>query len=151
RDRLPRDRRVWLHCATAAVLMNAVPWTLFAYGEQPRSSSLAGLWTATTPLWVLIVSLVVFGEQRPTRAQVLGLVTGFAGVVTLLGPWRGRGAGQLIGHVVFALATVLYGFGFPYTRRHFADRPESGVVLAACQLTCATVMLAPFLVLARAP
>ena len=33
RDRLPRDRRVWLHSAVAAALMNAVPWTLFAYGE----------------------------------------------------------------------------------------------------------------------
>jgi drug/metabolite transporter (DMT)-like permease len=151
RERLLRDRQLWLHSAVAALLFNSIPWTLFAYGEQHTSSIVAGLWNATTPLWVLIVSLAAFGEQRPTRARVVGLVTGFAGVATLLGPWRGLGGGQLVGHLCFAVAAVLYGFGFPYTRRHLADRRESGVVLAACQLTCATVMLAPFLVLAPLP
>ena len=151
RERLPRDRRLWLHSAVAALLSNSVPWTLFAYGEQHTSSIVAGLWNATTPLWVLIVSLAAFGEQRPSRAQAVGLVTGFAGVATLLGPWRGLGGGQLVGHLCFAAATILYGFGFPYTRRHLAGRRESGVVLASCQLTCATVMLAPFLVLASSP
>jgi drug/metabolite transporter (DMT)-like permease len=150
-ERLPRDRRLWLHSAVVAALFNAVPWTLFAYGEQHSSSIVAGLWNATTPLWVLIVSLGAFGEQRPTRGQVVGLATGFVGVATLLGPWRGLGGGQLIGHLSFAIATVLYGFGFPYTRRYLAGRRESGVVLAACQLTCATLMLAPFLMLARVP
>jgi drug/metabolite transporter (DMT)-like permease len=151
RERLPRDPRLWLHSAVAALVFNSVPWTLFAYGEQRTSSIVAGLWNATTPLWVLIISLAAFGEQRPTRAQFVGLATGFAGVAALLGPWRGLGGGQLLGHLMFAAATVLYGFGFPYTRRHLAGRRESGIVLAACQLTCATVMLAPFLVLARAP
>ena len=34
RERFPTDRRLWLHCAVAALLFNAAPWTLFAYGEQ---------------------------------------------------------------------------------------------------------------------
>jgi drug/metabolite transporter (DMT)-like permease len=151
RERLPRDRRGWMHCAVAAVLFNAVPWTLFAYGEQHTSSIVAGLWNATTPLWVLLVSLAAFAEQRPTWTRMAGLGTGFAGVALLLGPWRGFGGGQAVGHLACAGAAACYGVGFPYTRRYLAGRSESGVALSACQLLCATAMLVVFVPLARAP
>jgi drug/metabolite transporter (DMT)-like permease len=150
-ERLPKDPRLWFHCAVAALSFNTVSWTLFAYGEQHITSIMAGLWNATTPLWVLIVSVAVLRGERPTRARVAGLLIGFAGVATLLGPWRGLGGGQLIGHVACAGAAACYGVGFPYTRRHLSGRPESGIVLSACQLTCAMVMLAPFLALTRVP
>src|SRR5207248_8787403 len=64
---------------------------------------------------------------------------------------RGIGGGQLIGHLACAGAAIGYGLGFPYTRRHLAGRPESGIVLSACQLSCAAVMLAVFLPLAPGP
>jgi drug/metabolite transporter (DMT)-like permease len=150
-ERLPSEPRAWLHCAVAAVLFNAVPWTLFAYGEHHASSIVAGLWNATTPLWVLIVSLAAFGEEQPSRQRVAGLLLGFAGVGVLLGPWRGFGGGELAGHLACAGAALCYGIGFPYTRRFLADRPESGVVLSAAQLLCATAMLSVFIPLARAP
>ena len=151
RERLPTDRRVWLHCAVAAVLFNTVPWTLFAFGEQHTSSIVAGLWNATTPLWVLIISVIAFSEQRPTGARAAGVAIGFAGVALLLGPWRGFGSGEAVGHLACAGAAVCYGIGFPYTRRYLAGRSESGVALSGCQLLCATAMLAVFTPLARGP
>lgn len=151
RERFPRDRRLWLHCAVAALFFNAIPWTLIAFGEQHVSSIVAGLWNATTPLWVLLVSMLAFPEQQPTRGRIAGVGIGFAGVAILLGPWRGFGGGQLIGHLACAGAALCYGLGFPYTRRHLAGRHESGVVLSGCQLTCATAMLAVFLPLAPSP
>ena len=151
REHFPRHPRVWLHCAVLAVLFNAVPWTLFAYGEHRTSSIVAGLWNATTPLWVLLLSLAVFDESRPTRSRLAGLGLGFVGVATLLGPWRGLGGGALIGHLACAGAAACYGLGFPYTRRYLAGRAESGVVLSATQLTCATVVLGGFLPLAPGP
>lgn len=151
KERLPADRRVWFHCAILALLFNAVPWTLFAYGEKHTSSIVAGLWNATTPLWVLVISLSVFGDARPGVARVTGLLLGFGGVALLLGPWRGFGGGQLAGHLCCAGAALCYGFGFPYTRRFLADRPESGVVLAGAQLLWATAMLGVVAPLAGAP
>lgn len=151
KERLPADGRVWFHCAVLALLFNALPWTLFAYGEKHTSSIVAGLWNATTPLWVLIVSLSVFGDERPSAARITGLLMGFAGVALLLGPWRGFGGGQLAGYLCCAGAALCYGFGFPYTRRFVADRAESGVVLSAAQLLCATAMLAVVAPLASAP
>jgi drug/metabolite transporter (DMT)-like permease len=151
RERLPRGRMLWLHSLVAAALFNAVPFTLFAFGEKHVSSIFAGLWNATTPLWVLLVLLMAFPEERPTRGRLAGIAVGFAGAAVLLGPWRGLGSGTVIGHVACAGAALCYGLGFPYTRRYLASREESGVVLSACQLSCAAVMLAPFLLLVPTP
>jgi drug/metabolite transporter (DMT)-like permease len=151
RERLPRDRRLWMHSLVAAALFNAAPFTLFAFGEKHISSILAGLWNATTPLWVLVVLLGAFPEERPTRGRLVGISVGFAGTAVLLGPWRGLGGGTLVGHLACAGAAVCYGFGFPYTRRYLASRGESGVVLSACQLSCAVLVLGPFLALSHAP
>jgi drug/metabolite transporter (DMT)-like permease len=46
RDRLPRDRGLWLHLLVLATLMNAVPFVLFAYGETEVSSLLAGIFNS---------------------------------------------------------------------------------------------------------
>jgi drug/metabolite transporter (DMT)-like permease len=151
RERFPAQRRLWLHSLVAAMLFNAAPFTLFAFGEQHTSSIVAGLWNATTPLWVLVVLLVAFPEERPTRGRLAGMGVGFLGAALLLGPWRGLGGGQWIGQVACAGAAMCYGLGFPYTRRYLASRRESGVVLSACQLGCAVLVLAPFLLLTRGP
>lgn len=151
RERFPADRRLWLHSLVAAGLFNAAPFTLFAFGEKHASSIIAGLWNATTPLWVLVILVLAFPEERPTRRRLVGLGTGFLGVAILLGPWRGLGTGQWIGDLACAGAALCYGIGFPYTRRYLASRPESGVVLSACQLSCAALVMAPFLLLVRAP
>lgn len=150
-ERFPADRRLWLHSLVAAALFNAAPFTLFAFGEQHTSSIVAGLWNATTPLWVLVILLAAFPEERPTRGRLAGISIGFLGALVLLGPWRGLPGGALIGQLACAGAALCYGLGFPYTRRYLAGRRESGVVLSACQLTCAVVVMAPFLALARSP
>jgi drug/metabolite transporter (DMT)-like permease len=97
RERLSSSGRAWLHCTGAAALFVSIPWTLFAYGEQHTSSIVAGLWNAATPLWVLLLSVAAFADERPTIDRTAGLGIGFVGVATLLGPWRGLDGGQLIG------------------------------------------------------
>ncbi len=66
RERLKLHGRTWLHLLAAAMLANAIPFTLFAYGEQHVSSVVAGLWNATTPLWVLGAAVFVFGRCSAT-------------------------------------------------------------------------------------
>lgn len=147
--RLSRDLRLWAHCAVVAVLSNAIPFTLFAYGEQHVSSIVAGLWNATTPVWVLALSLIAFREQRATASRVAGMLVGFAGVALLLGPWRAPGHGAMAGQLACAVAAGCYGLTFLYTRRHLAPRAETGPTVAAAQLICATAILALFMPLSR--
>lgn len=140
RTPLPRGR-VWLHLLVVALLMNALPFTLFAYGETKVSSVLAGLWNATTPLMTLVVVLTLIREEQPDGRSLAGLVWGFVGVTLLLGPWQGLAGDELLGHLACLAGAACYGLGLPYTRRHLSGRPEGGVALAGAQLLCATGML----------
>jgi drug/metabolite transporter (DMT)-like permease len=150
-ERLAFDRGLWRHLFVTAALFNAIPFTLYAYGERHVSSVLAGLWNGTTPLWVLLVALAAFPEEHPTPSRGVGLALGFAGVVMLLGPWHGIADGQLDGQLACAGAAACYGLAFLYTRRHLAGRAASGIALAAAQLLCATILLALFTPLASLP
>lgn len=142
RGRLPRDARTWAHLFVAAVLVNSAPFTLFAFGEQHVSSLLAGIWNGTTPLFVLIVVLVTLPEERPTRERAVGLAIGFAGVLVVLGAWRGIGSGELVGSAACLAAAILYGIGFPYLRRYLATGTLTVPVLAFGQLAMGTLQLA---------
>ena len=147
RTPLPRDITAWKHVAMVGLLMNALPFTLFAYGEQHVSSVIAGLWNGTTPLMTLVAVLLLLPEERPDPRRLAGIAGGFVGLVVLLGPWQGLGGGKLLGDAACALGACCYGLGLTYTRRYLSARPEGGLPLAGAQLICATAMLlvvAPF-------
>ena len=91
RDRLPRDRGLYLHLLVLAAFMNALPFVLFAYGETEVSSLLAGIFNSLTPLMTLLFSLVVLPDEPPTPERVAGIAVGFAGVLVVLAPWEGIG------------------------------------------------------------
>ena len=105
------------------------------------SSITAGIWNATTPLLTLLVALAMLPEERLTRARVLGLGVGFAGVVVLLGPWAGLGGGALLGNLAILAAAACYGIAFPYTRLYLTGRRESVVSLSTAQLLVATAQM----------
>ncbi len=142
RERLPRDARAWGHLAVAAILLNVVPFSLFAYGERHVSSLLAGIWNATVPLFTLPIAILWIADEHATARRLAGLAVGFAGVLVVLGVWNGVGATSLAGNLMCLGAAASYGVGFPYTRRYLARRPEGPLPLATAQLICATVEIA---------
>jgi len=151
-DRLPRPGRVWGRLAVAALLLNTLPFSLFAYGETRVTSVLAGIWNATTPLLTLAVALLTLPEERPSRERVVGLAVGFAGVLVVLGAWQGFGGRAVLGNLACFGAACCYGLGLPYMRKHLAGRPESALALSAAQLLCGAAELAIVTpVLATAP
>ena len=141
RERLPRGFRAWGHILVVSALFNSVPMTLYAWAETRVSSIVAGIWNGTTPIFVLIIVLAAFPEERPTRERVTGIVVGFVGVVVVLGPWSGLGGQSLAGNLAGLAAALCYGLGYPYLRRYVANTRESGLVLSFAQLLCAMVCL----------
>ena len=144
RESLPRTRRAWLHLLIVSALFNSVPMTLYAWSETRVSSIVAGIWNGTTPLFVLLVVLVAFPEERPTRGRVAGLLVGFAGVIVVLGPWSNLGGQSLWGNLAGLAAAMCYGLGYPYMRRHVTTLEHSGLALSFAQIACAAVCLAVF-------
>jgi drug/metabolite transporter (DMT)-like permease len=141
-ERLPGPGPVWGQLTVAAILLNVVPFTLFAYGEQHVSSVLAGIWNATVPLFTLPVALLMLSDEHASPRRLAGLAIGFAGVLAVLGVWRGLGTTSVSGNLLCLGAAASYGLGFPYARRYLARRPEGPIALATAQLICGTVMLA---------
>lgn len=141
RQRLPAGWRTWGHLAVAALLLNAAPFSLFAYGETDTSSVMAGILNATTPLFVLPVAAVIVPAERLTRSRLVGLVIGFIGVITVLGAWHGLGGGHLGGDLRCLGGAGCYGLGFPYARRYLSGRADP-LSLATGQLLCGTIELA---------
>ena len=142
RTPLPRDLRLWAHLTVVGTFGVALPFTLFAYGEERISSTLAGIWNATTPLVVLPLAVLVFRTEPMTRRRVVGLVLGFLGVLVILGVWQGVGGGALTGQLMCLGAAACYGVAIPYFKRFVAGGAESGVAISAAQVLTATAVLA---------
>jgi drug/metabolite transporter (DMT)-like permease len=138
---LPNSRATWRHLAVAAMIANAIPYLLFAVGEQTVDSGLAGALNATTPLWAFGVGLAVRAERRASTRRLIGLVTGFVGALVILAPWRAGTTGSLFGALACLAAAASYGVSYVYMGRYLTNRGLPPLVLSAAQLTAATGLL----------
>ncbi|MEV8308353.1 DMT family transporter [Streptomyces flavidovirens] len=139
---LPRGARTWGHLAVAAFFLNALPFSLFAYSELTIPSTLAGICNATSPLWGMVLSVVAFSEDRPTRRRVAGLGIGFIGVLTVLGAWQGFSGLDFGGTAMALLASLSYPVGWIYLRRTLGGSGNSALSMTGAQLLLGTVQLA---------
>ncbi|WP_432138989.1 MULTISPECIES: DMT family transporter [unclassified Streptomyces] len=142
RQGLPRGARLWTHLTVAAFLLNALPFSLFAYAELTIPSTLAGICNATSPLWGMALSLVALSEDRPTRVRVAGLGLGFLGVLTVLGAWQGFSGLDAKGTCLALLASLSYPVGWIHVRRTLAGSGYSHLSMTGAQLFLATLQLA---------
>ena len=125
------------------MLLNVIPGVLFAVAETEVTSILAGIINAVTPLMTLLAIMIIFREERPKRFQVLGLLLGFIGVLTVLGAWRGLGDNPLGAVIALLLAVTCYGFSFPYSRKFVLPRKLKPEALAAVQVSTGAITLLP--------
>jgi drug/metabolite transporter (DMT)-like permease len=141
RQPLPRQPVVWAHLAVVAMLLCVVPFTLFGWAEQHISSGLASIYNATTPLMTTLVAVAALRAERPTPVKVAGLITGFAGVVIVLGPWQGMGGSGGQAQAACLLATFSYGLAFVYLRRFITPRGLPAIPIAATQVSLGAVIM----------
>jgi hypothetical protein len=106
-------------------------------------SVVAGIYNAATPLMTLLFLLALVPAERPTGERILALFVGFVGVLIVLGPWDAGSGGPVLAQLACLAAAGCYGIGFAYLRRFVSGRPDTGVALAAAQLSWATIQLAP--------
>jgi len=144
RSPLP-PRRLWGPLFIAAILMTSGGWVLFAFSEQYISSATAGIINGATPLMTLVVILIAFPEEKPTRQRVVGLVIGFTGVLVVVGIWQGLGAATWPGILAAMLAVTGYGIAYPYVRRHLATGRDAlaPMTFATGLMIMGTLQIAP--------
>ena len=74
----------WFYILTSGIVGSLLPAILFAVGmENGISSSTAGVLSALTPAFTVILGIVFF-KSRVSWLQVVGLILGFGGALSLL-------------------------------------------------------------------
>jgi drug/metabolite transporter (DMT)-like permease len=141
RTPLPRGLRLWGHLLVVAVLLCVLPFSLYAWAELRVSSGVASILNATTPLQTMLVAMIALPEERLTRERALGLLIGFAGVLTVLRAWGGVAGGSLSGQLACLGATASYGVAFVYLRRFVAGRGLPALSLATVQVGLGAVAM----------
>lgn len=139
--RLPRGRTVWGHLVVAAFFGNAVPFVLFAVGELTVPSSVAGMLNSTTPLWALMIGILLGTDRDLRPVRVAGLLLGFAGTLLIFAPWE---TGDIAGWGALAIlaAAVSYAVSYTYIGRYLSGRGTAPIALSAAQLLAATGLTA---------
>jgi drug/metabolite transporter (DMT)-like permease len=143
---LVRDRRMLGHLWVVSLLLNVIPGILFALAETEVTSILAGIINAVTPLMTLIAIILVSRNEPPTKPQVIGLLIGFLGVLTVLGAWNGLGTNPLWAILVLLAAVTCYGFSFPYSRRFILPANLSPESMATAQVSLGALTLLPLFI-----
>ena len=143
---LPKSKKMLLHLWVVSLLLNVIPGILFALAQTEVTSILAGIINAVTPLMTLLAIMVVTRDEKPKLYQVVGILIGFIGVLTVLGAWKGLGDNPLWAILILLAAVTCYGFSFPYSRRFVLPHKLAPESIAAGQVTLGALTLLPFFI-----
>ncbi len=122
---------------------SAIPFFLFAYAETILSASLGAILNATSPLFGLVIGILL-RDEKPTWDKILGVMVGIAGVSVVVGYDNAQLSGTVINGVLMAaMAACSYGIASNYTRREVRGAPSLG--MAAYSQLFAALMLSPLL------
>lgn len=148
---VPRDPRVWFAFLGMGVLNNVIPFGLIVWGQQTIGSGLASILNATTPLFGVAVAGLLLPDERITGPKLLGIASGFAGVVVMIGPGSLTGIGSDVLAQIACLGGALsYAFAGVFGRR-FKTFGVDPMVVAAGQVTGSTLVLAPLTIIIDRP
>src|SRR5262245_55641916 len=78
--------RAWPAFAVLRLLNHAIPFQLFFWGQTHIPSGLASIFNATTPIFTALIAQFATHDEKLNAAKLIGVTTGFVGVVAMLGP-----------------------------------------------------------------
>ena len=108
------------------------PFLLITYGEQHITSSLTGILIAVEPV---VIALLLSKTEPLSRIRLVGLVTGFAGVVVLVGLDLGGDAYGLLGAAMVLAAAVSYAYATILVQRRASDLPPEALTVGTTVIT----------------
>jgi drug/metabolite transporter (DMT)-like permease len=142
-DKLALPRPVWGAILLLALLNNALPFTLFGWGQTHIASGLASILNATTPIWGVVVAHLLTRDERLTPRKLAGVLLGFAGVAAMIGPSLLTDLGtSAMAQLACVIASLSYALAAVWARR-FKRIGVSPIAVTTAQLTAGAAMMLP--------
>jgi len=133
----------WGSMLVLALLNNALPFTLFGWGQTHIASGLASILNATTPIWGVVVAHFLTHDERMTPRKVAGVLLGFGGVATMIGPSLLTNLGSsALAQLACVTASLSYALAAVWARR-FRRQGISPLSVTTGQLTAGAIMMLP--------
>jgi len=140
-NRWPADARTWGMLLVQAFLNGIGAWTLLAWGQQHIDSGLASVLNSTSPIFVVLITLLILRNGTIGPRATFGAFLGLGGVILMMGVGVLDGLGTEIAGQAAALASAaLYACAALYGRR-FAGL--SAPVIAATTMLWTAFWLVP--------
>lgn len=150
-ERLKLPLAVWGAIIVLALFNNMIPFALFGWGQQRIASGLAAILNATTPIWGVIAAHLWTRDERVTPAKLLGVLVGFAGVATMIGPdLLFNGNGTVLAQIACLTAALSYALAGVWARR-FKALGVPPIKVAAGQLIVGAIAMAPIALIVDQP
>src|SRR3954452_1980874 len=138
---LPRE--VWGSILLLALLNNAIPFALFGWGQTHIASGLASILNATTPIWGVLVAHFLTRDERMSPRKVAGVLLGFGGVATMIGPSLLTSLGtSAMAQLACVTASLSYALAAVWARR-FRRIGVSPLSVTTGQLTAGAAIMLP--------
>lgn len=119
-------RRQWFSATMIGLLLLLGGNGLVSWAEKRVDSGVAALLVGTVPIWMVLLDALFSSKMRPRWQAIVGLLTGFSGIVVLVGPGtliNGESRYDLLGIGAVLLAALFWSLGSVYSRK--ADMPSS--------------------------
>ena len=138
---LPRS--AWGSMLVLALLNNALPFTLFGWGQTHIASGLASILNATTPIWGVVVAHFLTHDERMSPRKIAGVLLGFGGVAVMIGPALLSNIGSSgLAEMACVTASLSYALAAVWARR-FRKQGISPLSVTTGQLTAGSLMMLP--------
>jgi len=137
----PNEPKAWGAFLVQGFVQSALPFTLISWGETRIDSGLAGLLNSTPPLFAFLIAFLLFRDRSHALRKFIGVATGLAGVVVVLGPDILSGShASMLGQLAVTGASISYAVAAIYARR-FSHHPAA--LTAAGSMITATLTMLP--------
>src|SRR3954463_15581018 len=150
-EKLGLPRSAWGSILLLALLNNALPFALFGWSQTHIASGLASILNATTPIWGVVVAHFLTHDERMSRRKIAGVVLGFGGGATMIGPSLLSSLGtSALAQLACVSASLSYALAAVWARR-FRRQGISPLSVTTGQMTAAGVMMLPVAIMVDRP
>lgn len=139
---IPTGKKLWTMMVTSALIGNALPFCLIAWGQQSIPSGTSAILMGVMPLITMVLAHAFTDDEKINSRKVIGMIVGLAGLCVLVGPAALEGlTASVKGMIALLGAATCYGFNAVLIRRMKAPDRTAAVTMV---MLVSAIMVLPF-------